>query len=463
MYLKRIYVIPLLLLFCLAACGRKESGYSAYFSGQVKNPRLPYVLFCRNNKPIDTLKLDKENRFYAKFDSLTPGIYSFKHEPDYQYVYFDKNDSISVSIDAEDFDHSIVFSGRGEEKNNFMMELFQLIDSDRRSSYETFAKEPAAFTRYVDSSYAKRQTLYNTRKKEIGWTKDFDFYASKRLMLNYYGYYEYYPYLYARRTGEDIKTKLPQNFYGYRKKINLEDKKLVAFSPFIRYCLALVNNRAYYSSFKGKALDENATAFNISKLNMADSLFSNAALKNTVLDNIAFAYLLEDQNMTNNTLFLKRYEALSTDNDPNNEISRQVNAIKSLIDGEKLPEVKLVNTQNKPYSLQANVKRKTVVFFWTGCARVLLQQVYTRVAELQKKHPEVDFVAINVDNDTEWKKNLAAYTQKGVIQVRATDFDQLRTSWVLNKINRTIVLNANGTIHDAFTNLLDESFETQLK
>lgn len=344
-----------------------------------------------------------------------------------------------------------------------MMELFQLIDSDRRSSYETFAKEPAAFTRYVDSSYAKRQTLYNTRKKEIGWTKDFDFYASKRLMLNYYGYYEYYPYLYARRTGEDIKTKLPQNFYGYRKKINLEDKKLVAFSPFIRYCLALVNNRAYYSSFKGKALDENATAFNISKLNMADSLFSNAALKNTVLDNIAFAYLLEDQNMTNNTLFLKRYEALSTDNDPNNEISRQVNAIKSLIDGEKLPEVKLVDTQNKPYSLQANVKRKTVVFFWTGCARVLLQQVYTRVAELQKKHPEVDFVAINVDNDTEWKKNLAAYTQKGVIQVRATDFDELRTSWVLNKINRTIVLNANGTIHDAFTNLLDESFETQLK
>lgn len=463
MYLSRPYVIVLFLLFCLAGCARKESGYSAYFSGQIKNPRLPYVLFCRNNKPIDTLKLDKNNHFYAKFDSLTPGIYSFKHEPDYQYVYFDKNDSISVALDAENFDNSIVFNGKGNEKNNFMMELFQMIDHDRKSSYEIFAKEPAAFRHYVDSCYAKRQALYNSRKKEIKWSNNFDFYALKRLVLNHYSYYEYYPYLYARRTGEDIKQKLPADFYNYRKNIDLADSKLESFSPFIRYCLALVNNRAYYKYFKSRALNENSTAFNISKLHVADSLFSNKALKNTILDNIAFAYLLEDQNMTSNTMFLKQYESLSTNNDPDNEISRQVTAIKKLVPGGKLPEVPLTDTENKTYNLQSNIKRKTVVFFWTGCARVLLHQVYGRVTELQKKHPNVDFVAINVDNDTEWRKNLGAYSQKGVTQVRVTNFDLLRRNWVLNKINRTIILNANGTIHDAFTNLMDESFEKELQ
>nr|WP_322624659.1 thioredoxin-like domain-containing protein [uncultured Flavobacterium sp.] len=463
MYLTRTKVLLPFLLLCLAACGRKEDGYAAYFSGQVKNPRLPYVLFCRNNKPIDTLKLDKNNHFYAKFDSLTPGIYSFKHEPDYQYVYFEKNDSISVSIDAENFDNSIVFSGRGEQKNNFMMELFQMIDNDRRSSYDIFGKEPAEFTRYIDSCYAKRQALYNSRKKETGWSKDFDFYAYKRLMLNYYGYYEYYPYLYARRTGEDIKDKLPKDFYSYRKNINLKDKKLTSFSPFIRYCLALVNNRAYYKTFKDDALDENSVAFNLNKLNVADSLFSNQELKNTVLDNIAFAYLLEDQNVTNNSRFINRYEELSTNEDPNNEIYRQIKAIKELVPGHKLPEVALVGIDGKPYKIQDNVKRKTVVFFWTGCARVLLQQVYDKVSALQKKHPEIDFIAINVDNDTEWKKNLKAYDHIGVTQVRATNFDELRHSWVLNKINRTIILNADGTVRDAFTNLLGDSFEKELR
>jgi len=58
---------------------------------------------------IDTLKLDKNNRFFIQFDSLAPGLYSFKHEPEYQYVYFDKNDSIMVRLNSKDFDGSVVF------------------------------------------------------------------------------------------------------------------------------------------------------------------------------------------------------------------------------------------------------------------------------------------------------------------------------------------------------------------
>lgn len=462
MYLIKSKVSLLFLLLCLAACGRQENNYTTEFSGHVKNPRASYVLFCKDNKTIDTLKLDKDNHFYVKYDSLTPGIYSFKHDPDYQYVYFDKNDSISVSIDAADFDESIVFSGRGEQKNNFLMELFHMLDKNRRDSYEAFGEQPSAFKHYIDSCYAKRQALYNSRKKEIKWTADFDFYASNRLKLNYYGYYEYYPYLYARRTGGDIKEKLPKDFYKFRKNINLSEKKLVAFSPFIRYCLALVNNRAYYKTFKDEVLDENSVTFNLNKLNVSDSLFKTEKLKNTILDNIAFAYLLEDKNVNNDTRFLKRYESLSTNNDPDNEIFQQISAIKKLVPGKTLPAAALVDTSNKPYTLEDNIRRKTVVFFWTGCARVLLKQVHDRVAALQKKYPEVDFIAINVDNDVEWKKNLATYKNKNVIQVRATNFDELRKNWVLNKINRTIVLNADGRIKDAFTNLLDESIEKQL-
>jgi hypothetical protein len=72
------------------------------------------------------LRLDKTIGFYAKFDSLLPGLYTFKHyfEPEYQYVYFDKNDSLMVHINSKDFDESIVFCGRGDEKNNFLMELY---------------------------------------------------------------------------------------------------------------------------------------------------------------------------------------------------------------------------------------------------------------------------------------------------------------------------------------------------
>jgi len=464
MYLNKPFTALLLFsLLLLNGCAGDSSGYKAYFSGQIKNPRQPYVLFCRNNTVTDTLKLDKENRFSIAFDSLTPGIYSFKHEPDFQYVYFDKNDSISVFIDADDFDKSVVFSGKGAEKNNFMMELFTMIDTDRRNSYDSFSLDYKGFERFADSTHTNRLNFYNAKKKELGWSEGFDFYAKNRVWLNYYGYQEFYPYLYARRNGESIKESLPANYYDYRKKIDFNNSKLIHFSPFIRYCMGYATNRAYYKTFKKGGVDEFSIDFNLNRLNAADSLFKNKELKNIVLDNIAFGYLLEDENIANNKRFLERYNTLSTNKRPDNEIRQLSLAIKDLTPGTYLPDVKLITTDGKPYNVRNTIKRKTVIFFWTGCARVLLQQVYNRVGELQKKHPEIDFVAINVDNDTEWKKNLGAYEHKGVTQVRSTDFEQLHHKWVLNKINRTIVLNSNGTIRNAFTNLLDESFEKELK
>ena len=111
------------LFYTLFSCGKKfkDDNYVAYFGGEVTNPTNPYVLFCKDSEIVDTIPLSKENTFFIKFDSLSPGLYSFKHEPEYQYIYFEKNDSLMVSINSKDFDQSIVFSGRGEEKNNFLM------------------------------------------------------------------------------------------------------------------------------------------------------------------------------------------------------------------------------------------------------------------------------------------------------------------------------------------------------
>lgn len=222
--------------------------------------------------------------------------------------------------------------------------------------------------------------------------------------------------------------------------------------------MALVSNMAYFKTFKHVALKEDAVTYNINKLKVADSIFKDEALKNHILNNIAFAYLLEYQNITNNRLFLKEYTSISTDKNPDNEINKMSSAITHLVENEKLPKVGLVDTYNKKFDLTDGLGKKTVVFFWTGCARVNLQQVYEKVTDLQKEYPDTAFVAVNVDNDKEWRKNLLTYSQQGVTQVRATNFEALRQKWVLTKINRTIVLNPDGTIDNAFTNLLDDNF-----
>jgi peroxiredoxin len=459
-YLQRTGVL-LCIFFVFVSCSKNE-GYTAYFAGQVNNPRVPYVLFSKGNKVIDTLKLDKNNRFFIKFDSLTPGMYSFKHDPDYQYVYFDKNDSIAVNFDSDDFDHTVVFSGRGNRKNNFMVELYMQNEADRHNAYDLYDYDYKAFKKATDSVYQKRKAFYEKNKKEIKWGDDFDFYAKSRTELSHFARQEYYPYIYARRTGKDVKALLPADYYNYRKSINFNDKRLAGFSPFLRYLNGMLSNMAITRNFKNGEVSEDPLQVNIAKLNIADSIFKDPAIKNEILNSIAFNYLLEDENILNNRKFLERYMQLSTDKSKDNEIRRIAESGANLKEGALLPEVRLVDINNNLVNLKQYINKQTVIFFWTGCARAHLENVYQHISKLKKDHPNVDFVGINVDKEADWKRVMQQQPFTLGRQLRAIDYHELKDKWVLNKIKRTIILNADGTIKNAFTDILDPKFGQEL-
>ncbi|MFN5774596.1 MAG: hypothetical protein ACK447_16080, partial [Flavobacterium sp.] len=77
--------LALAALSVLTSCKKEfdADNYEAYFGGEVENPQSRYVLFCQNNVVLDTLPLKADNTFFVKFDSLAPGLYTFKHEPEY--------------------------------------------------------------------------------------------------------------------------------------------------------------------------------------------------------------------------------------------------------------------------------------------------------------------------------------------------------------------------------------------
>lgn len=455
------FLVLSVLLPLLFSCSRSDDNYVAYFGGEVQNPQARYVIFSRGNTVIDTLPLDKNNRFFIKYDSLTPGLYNFRHEPEYQYVYFDKNDSLMVAINARDFDQSIVFSGRGEAKNNFMMELALIYANERATGMPTYDLEPMQFLRTIDSVNAVRMRFYEKNKKEIQWSEGFDFYAKTRVDLNYFTKKEYYPYVHERRSGRDVRPQLPKDYYDFRKRLNLNDARLTTFSPFVRYYTAMLNNRAVENVKDASISAENALRDHIAKLDIANTLFTNEKIRNAVLDNIAFSYLLEDRNIQHNRTFLKKYMQLSTDKSERNEIHKMGRAIAKLNPGSRLPQIPLVTETGQ--STDIMTKGTTVVFFWTTVAKAQFEETYKKVVALKKKYPAVNFIAVNVDSDEQWKRVISRYDFAAATQLRATDFARLREDWVFTKLDRTIVLNTNGTIKNAFANLLDDDFEKELK
>jgi len=461
-----LYLLPLFIIIssCFTACkkGFEAKNYVAYFGGEVQNPQTNYVLLLKDNTVVDTIYLDKKNRFLHKFDSLAPGLYTFKHEPEYQYVYFDKNDSLMVRINAFDFDNSIVFCGRGDEKNNFLMEMYLKNEEDKGTMYDVFDRNVKQFTKNIDSSFAIRKSFYLKRKAEIGWDETFDAVAKASLDFHHITKKEIYPYAHQFRTGENIRKTLPSNYYAHRKEVNYENHDLINYSPFIKYVSMMLNNMAYEKNIGN--LNENSIENNIEKLNITNKIINNEKVRNVVLNNVALMYLLEDQNMYNNTKFIERYLQLSTDAALEKEIRTIYNSVQNLKVGNRLPDINLVNAENNLISLDKIISKPTVLYFWTTHAESHMAVAHQKIDDLKAKHPNYDFIAINID-DTQpnWNNALKKYKLNPSYELHADDFEAIRNKWVITKVHRIIILNADGTIKNGFANLFDVNFETNLQ
>ncbi|MCC9044426.1 thioredoxin family protein [Myroides sp. M-43] len=457
-----LLLVPIISLTISCQKNFDPKDFSAYIQGEIINPTANYVLFCKDNVVIDTLFLDKENKFYKKFDSLTPGMYIYKHDPEFQYVYFDKNDSLTLRLNSKDFDHSIIFSGRGAEKNNFLMNLTVRNIMDESEGYSAFDVSPEKFTRRIDSVHAARTTYYLRNKAIISWSDDFDLYAKAKLDLHFYSLKELYPTAHFVRTDEDVRKKLPKDYYTFRKKINFNDDRLLKYSSFTKYLAIMLNT--IVNEPEVNLLPENKFDKYIDKLNIVDTLIKNNKVKNAIFDNIAFIYLLEDQNLTNNDLFLDRYFELSTDKNQHNEIIQIQQAIQNLKYENKLPEVALVNTNSKKVNINSIINKKTLVFFWTKNGMAHADAAHQLAAELKADIPNIDIISVCIDGDQgEWLNIVKKYPSNGIIELRSDDFNQMKNKWIITKIQRSMILDKDGTIIDPFINIFDKNFENLLK
>lgn len=463
-YIDTVFFLALLLpLF--TACKKEFSGdnYVAYFGGEITNPNNRYVIFCKDDEIIDSIPLNKDNTFFIKFDSLSPGLYTFKHDPEYQYVYFDKNDSLMVHVNSKDFDESVVFCGRGDEKNNFLMEMYLKNDKDKDNIFEAFDYDVDRFNTIIDSIHKKNEKFYQTKKENIKWNDEFDVFAKASYLYPHYTKKEIYPIIHNMRTGKDVYEKLPKSYYSYRNEIDFNNESLSGFSPFVMYLNHMLNNVStikYHNHFTQADLELKT---NINKMNVADTLIKNKVVKNKILNNIAFQYLLEDQNVVNNQEFLKIYHKYSTDNSQKNEINKIGNAIQLLIAGKKLPTVNLVDANGKKYASDDLITGNTVIFFWTENANSHMVSVHKKVIEFKKKYPNYQFIAINLDKDDDWKKTLSKYNFTNVREFRCENFEDIKAKWAITKIHRTIVVKGDKTIQNAFTNVFDVKFEENLR
>lgn len=452
----KLFVLCSYLVVILNACQKSED--ATYFGGEIVNPNSNQVLLLKNDLVIDTLILDNDNRFFKKYTHLEPGLYTFKHEPEFQYVYFDKNDSLLIRLNTHSFDESLTFSGKGEAKNNFLIELFLKLQEDRATIFERVDLELEDFLSSIETSKIKFFEYYKKRKQHIAWTEDFDFYAKSMINLYFYSLKEYYPIAHHVRTNHNLANELPKSYYDFRKDIEFNHKSFTHFPPFMRYLTHYMSNVAQQKTKNNINDEDYLLKKNILKLYLTDTLFKNVETKRKIFSNIAYAYLSEDQDFKHNKSFIEHYKKVTKDDAVDKDITEIGNNIVNLSKGKKLPTACLINTAGVEVNSDV-ITKKSIIFFWTAKYANHQQKSMSKMLELTEKNKTYQLIAINLDqNPSDWLKQLENINTNQIIHFQACDKEKIMEKWVILKLQKTILLNQSGEIEHAFLNMYDPKF-----
>ncbi|MCX2719418.1 TlpA family protein disulfide reductase [Lentiprolixibacter aurantiacus] len=450
-------------LFCLlvvltVSCGKKESNSSSvFFAGEIVNPTNDKVILFRGDEPLDTAYLDQFNRFAIELDSVVEGLHHFQHHPEEQYVYLEKGDSIQLRLNTINFDESLVFSGSGEEINNFMVEMFLADEAEERLVYHLYKLEPATFAAKIDSlRNTKLESLQNLFDEYSISQGAYDM-AKAGIEYGTYIYMEAYPFYHRKKTGEKIFHKLPANFYDYRQDINFNYKGLAYLRPYYNFMKYHLGNMSYMGCMEKCGdieLESNQLHFNKHKLFLIDSLVQEIELRDNLFRNVAMDYLLKHDNEENIGRFISDFHKLSGNNRHIGEINDLYEGIKRMQPSKELPELTLYSSDESPVSLsELSRGQETVFYFWSGSEMGHFRNISKRIAKLKSKYPRYNFIGINLRTDiNRWKSLIENHNLSPSEQYWADDFDAITHTLIISDSNKGIIAK-DGVIIDGFANV----------
>lgn len=455
-----IRVLLGLSLFSIFACTEKSGECpTVFFGGEIVNPTSEYVVLFRNDTYIDSAKLDVGNKFSFKLQGIEEGLYHFDHNPELQYLYLQEGDSILIRLNTMEFDESLVFSGRGSEINDFLIEMFLAYEKEEPLVYSYYKLPPPEFNKKMDSLRSEKLERLQELVVDHQLSEKVQYMAKASIDYNSFIYRETYPFYHKRKTGNEVFNKLSDSFYDYRKMINLNDRDLAYFRPYFDFMKYHFGNLSYMACMEGcGTMGKEAFKhlhFNKHKLQLVDSLVEETGLRDILFRNIAMDYLLKEHNASKECDdFIDKFRSLSSNEEHKKEITHLYEGIQSLQPHNELPDLVITDVNNQQVSLkEISKQKKTVFYFWTASQMRHFKNVSGHVAKLKEKYPDHHFVGINLKTGyAQWMSILDEHGLDKENQYHAEDFKEVQTAMIIDGLNKCLIAKDTMVV-DAFANL----------
>lgn len=472
-YIKKFYSVSIYFMFTaflLLSCDKDkkvDEGDIAYLGGEIINPSNKTVVLYKGKTPLDTLSLDKDNRFIYKFTFLEPGLYTFHHGTDIQMVLLEPNDSIMFRLNTIDFDESLVYTGDGAKKNNFLIEMFLESEKEDPKVLRFCQNSANVFEKHIDSLRESKIEKLNEFNMKYAPSNLFMEVAKANIDYSYYASKEVYPFVYYSYSQIKNLNSLPEDFYSYRKDVDYNNDVLKDYFPYYQFLNNHFRNLAVSEHIKkshDSVFNPKTASYNLVKMKLIDSLVTNECIKNNLLTDTAFRFFSYANNIEQNDTILSTYLQLSTDEIKKEQSIGYTNTLKKLAPGNVIPSIKVIDAKNNTHTLRDIIEKPTIIYFWSYTIKMHFKESHQKIAELQKKYPEIDVISININNGDPnfWISSLTQYHFPLVNEYRFEDPDIAKETLALYPINKVILTNKKGIIEKSNANMFSINFEEDL-
>ena len=310
-----MYLRILLILLLFFSC---KSDNTTVFSGKILNNTSDSITIYKDNNMIYESVVDVDGLFNITIDTITSGLYTFYHEPEFQYIIIDENDNLQIRLNTLDFDESLVYTGKGSSKNNFLMDVFLRSENDELEINSKLDLDFDTFKNLVDSLYKKQMNSFKLFKENNMLSNSSKEIINTAILYPYIS--KFHSYIIRNNIEEEIQKDL---FINYQNEISYDLDALAYFKPYIDFLYLHI-----YNNVKINKDHQNSLDFNIQRLSYTDKIIKSKIVKSRVLRFHAFGFILQRQDDIKNKTFLKAFFEISKDKKVNEEINNLYNELK---------------------------------------------------------------------------------------------------------------------------------------
>ena len=453
-------IIAIIILLFPISCSEDNQNNSFFLGGEIINPSSGYVNFYYNNIKIDSIQLDSQNKFFKKIEDIRPGIYRIEHVPENQNIIVENGDSLWIRVNVEDFKESLTFSGKGSSKNNFLVDMSILDDSETEYISEIYSQESKVFRRAIDSLIDEKNKIWDLFNRSADQKRLSKNITKASIKYNYFNKLERYALL----RGKDWDNSEKEEYFSYRERMNLDDSDLSLFEPYITYLMNYFNEKTLDSG-KIYFYEKNNTDFNIKKLLIIDSQITDQSLKNNLARATAIEEILNFKNNDYHDEFIDYYTYVNSSEQYLNEITKLYRDIEKMKKGNLLPDIKILDFKGSTKSSLNELKgSKSLIYFWSQTQMNHYRRTIRRVEELKAQFPDYRFVGICIQPYTDMVSQAQNILNLDLSnQFSFKDFESSSKDWVLTYLNKTIITDQKVNIIDGFSNLFTNEIENILE